>query len=55
MKKKVRKDHQDRKNMKVGRKERNEGDLKRTSLYTRFSVMMALLPVLDQSVRLCPL
>ena len=38
-----------------GRKERTEGDLKWTSLYTRFFVLMALLSVVDQSVRLCPL
>ena len=38
-----------------GRKERTEGDLKRTSLYTCYFVLMALLPAVDQSVRLCPL
>ena len=36
-----------------GRKERTEGGLKRTSLYIRFFVLVALLPVVDQSVRLC--
>jgi NADH:ubiquinone oxidoreductase subunit 3 (subunit A) len=38
-----------------GRKERTEGDLKWTSLYTRFFVLMALFLVVDQSVRLRPL
>lgn len=38
-----------------GRKERNEEDLNWTRLYTRFFVLMALLPVVDQSVRLRPL
>ena len=38
-----------------GRKERTEGDLKWTSLYTGLFVLVGLIPVVDQSVRLSPL
>ena len=38
--------------MKVGGKKETEVDLKWTSLYTCFFVLMALFPVVDQSVGL---
>jgi hypothetical protein len=55
MKKKVQERSPGSEKCEGGRKERTEGDSKRTNLYTRFFVLMALLPVVDQSVRLCPL